>query len=171
MDITELLRVFQADMRYHSVIETWPPVTDVDLAVFESEVGFTWPTSFKRFIKELGSGIYKLYGCQDIDLTNRVLWLTTWHRTLPEQMEVEGSGTVPSNSLHCLMPEDSNGGAWCWLPTLQRADGEIPLAYWEMDDDKLVYKVDTFTEWLEILITSRNEVIRALDVNERLSLG
>jgi hypothetical protein len=171
MDIHEATRILKSDMDQHLVIESLPPLTDVELAEFERSANFVLPPSFRTFIKQFGSGIYVLYGCQDINLTSRTYWLTTFHQDLPKQMKLEEGGSVPTDSLLCLMPEDSNGGAWCWLPTLRRVDGEVPLAYWEMDDDKLVYKVNSFTEWLEVLITSRNEVIRVLDVEERLSLG
>ena len=71
----------------------------------------------------------------------------------------------------CLMTEDSNGGAWCWITTEDKENGEWSLAYYNINDEKFYYKVSSFIEWLEIATTCKEEVIRELDVEEILGLG
>ncbi|TXD49838.1 hypothetical protein [Polaribacter sp. IC073] len=66
------------------------------------------------------------------------------------------------------MTEDSNGGAWCWLISEEKKDNEWALAYYI--DQKLHYKVENFTEWLNILAKDGYEVIRELDTEEELGL-
>ena len=78
---------------------------------------------------------------------------------------------IKVDSLLCLMSEDSNGGAWCWLTSEETKDGEWPLAYYSLSDKKLHYKVQNFAQRLKILINSKGEVIRELDLDYKLGLG
>lgn len=68
------------------------------------------------------------------------------------------------------MTEDSNGGAWCWLTSESDEDGELALAYYDPFKEELFYKVPNFTNWLEILVREKQEIIRILDVDEVLGL-
>ena len=87
------------------------------------------------------------------------------------KIELVGEKEILANTLLCLMTEDSNGGAWFWLTSEASKNGEWPLAYYSLSDKKLHYKVKNFTEWLKILTKNENEVIRGLDVDEKLGLG
>ena len=66
------------------------------------------------------------------------------------------------------MTEDSNGGAWCWL-TSEKKENEWALAYYI--NQKLHFKVENFTEWLNLLTKNGYEVIRELDTEDELGLG
>ena len=169
MDIRELVRILKSDNDKHEQVD--PPFTDERLAEFERNTKFVAPPSFAIFLKEFGSGAYWLYGRQPIDSAESPAWLRTYRPNLPNVTEIFGGGNVPTDSLLCLMSEDSNGGAWCWLPTLRSIDGECPLAYWDMASRKLHYQVSSFAKWLEILIINKDEVIRVLDNEELLGLG
>ncbi len=90
---------------------------------------------------------------------------------MDSEIELVGEKQIKVDSLLCLMTEDSNGGAWCWLTSEGKDDGEWALAYYSLHDRKLYYKVKDFTEWLRLLVMSKGEVIRELDNENKLGLG
>jgi hypothetical protein len=169
MDIQDSIRSLQEDFNEHEHV--FPKLTDEQIAEFARKAQFVVPPSFRIFLKTFGSGAYWLYGCQPLDSAENPFRLRTFQGNLPDMTELDGEQSVPTDSLLCLMTEDSNGGAWCWLTTLQENGGECPLAYWEPSSKKLYYKVESFANWLQLLVTEKNEVIRVLDVEERLGLG
>jgi SMI1-KNR4 cell-wall len=152
-------------------------LTDSEILDAEARLGLKLPTSYRSFLTQFGDGAYWLYGCQSVSslrgnaCEHPAPWLKEILPDAPDPVPVVGEGTVPLASLLCLMSEDSNGGSWCWLTSQASAEGEWPLAYYERFEKKLFYKIPTFCDWLELLITHREEVIRVLDVEEKLGLG
>jgi hypothetical protein len=163
------------------------PLSDADIQTLTEQSGFKLPPSYLGFLYEFGNGdvtnlgSYQIFH-QDIDAPDNVWDFTRAKPNAPDPVPVDGGSPVPKNSLFCLMTEDSNGGAWCWLTSEADADGEYPLAYYysgTIEDDyesenpvkSLFYRVPNFTTWLEILVRGHQEVIRSLDVNHRLHLG
>ena len=159
------------------------PLSDADIKGLIQQSGFTLPPSYLVFLYEFGNGdtidrgSYQIF-YQDIDAPDNVWDFSRAHPDAPDLIPVEGGSPVPKSSLFCLMTEDSNGGSWCWLTSEPDADGEYPLAYYsrgysgEEDIGKqLFYRVPNFTTWLDILVRDRHEVIRSLDVDDRLHLG
>jgi hypothetical protein len=159
----------KSDHKRHA--DVLPVLTDRQLVEFQQKADFIGPGSFVVFLKEFGSGAKWLYQAQAMDSAAQPSRLSTYRRNLPGSIELFEGGSVPKDSLLCLMTEDSNGGAWCWLTSLRSPDGECPLAYWDASTGKLHFKLDSFTDWLRILVTYKGEVIRALDKDERLQLG
>jgi hypothetical protein len=136
----------------------------------EGELQLTLPESYKIFLKHFGDGGDWVFN-QNIDSVRNFSWFTDYRENLYTKIELVGEKKVDVNTLLCLMTEDSNGGAWCWLTSEVSGNGEWPLAYYSLSDEKLHYKVENFTEWLKILTDEGNEVIRELDVDEKLDLG
>lgn len=140
-----------------------------EIQLVEKKLNLNLPNSYKIFLKYFGDGAYWIY-FQTIDQIQNYSWLKDYRDNLGETLQLNKE-TIDVDSLLCLMSEDSNGGAWCWLTFQQNNDGEWPLAYYSISDKKLHYKVKNFTEWLKILTETKYEVIRELDIDEKLGLG
>jgi len=168
-DIHSLIKQLKKDSIQHEQVEH--PLTAQQIKAFEKETGFQAPPSFSVFLRLFGDGAYWLYGCQPVDSTSNPSWLGDLRHNAPSMMPVDGGNPISKDSLFCLMTEDSNGGAWCWLTSERDADGECPLAYYGFVEKKLFYKVESFTRWLSLLVENREEVIRVLDTDDELCLG
>ena len=140
-----------------------------EIQLIKKKLNLNLPNSYKIFLKYFGDGAYWIY-FQTIDQIQNYSWLKDYRDNLGETLQLNKE-TIDVDSLLCLMSEDSNGGAWCWLTFQQNNDGEWPLAYYSISDKKLHYKVKNFTEWLKILTETKYEVIRELDIDEKLGLG
>ncbi len=147
-----------------------PNLTDTELLELESKLNLTFPLSYKLFLKYFGDGGYYIY-FNAVDSIRNVSWLADYRTGLGDTIALEEENKlVKVDTLLCLMTEDSNGGAWCWLTAEESNDGEWPLAYYSLSDQKLHYKVQSFTEWLKLLVDSKGEVIRELDLEHKLGL-
>ena len=138
-----------------------------EIEEIEKQLSLKLPQSYKIFLKHFGDGgSYIFY--QSIDAIQNYSWLKDYRDYLGETIQLDNE-VIAVNSLLCLMTEDSNGGAWCWLTQERNKNNEWPLAYYI--NNKLNYKVENFTAWLKILSNTKSEVIRALDIEEELGLG
>ncbi|WP_233269856.1 SMI1/KNR4 family protein [Polaribacter sp. L3A8] len=143
-------------------------LNDEEIKAIENKLQLDLPTSYKIFLKHFGDGGNWVFS-QYIDSIQNFSWLSNYRNDFSETIELDGGKLLKVNSLLCLMTEDSNGGAWCWLTSEKDTNGEWELAYYM--DNKLHYKVLNFTEWLNILTKEGVEVIRELDLEETLGLG
>ncbi len=169
-----LILILKSDSAFHKEVER--PITDEEIILTETELGIKLPPSYKHFLKEFGNGAYWLYNVdQPINGINKeygnIHWLGEHRNYLDDTIESDGFGTFETKKLLCLMTENSNGGAWVWITTENNNDGEWPLAYYNISDRKLYYKISNFVEWLKIATKSKKEVIRQLDKEFRLGLG
>ncbi|MBK8626589.1 MAG: SMI1/KNR4 family protein [Saprospiraceae bacterium] len=155
--IDSLITILKADMELH--IDVANTATDAEIKEAELKLGVQLPSSYKTFVKEFGNGAHEIH------------WFSEYRNFVPDTVHTDGFGSFAANTLLCLMTEDSNGGAWCWITTEHNENGEWSLAYFNIDDKKFYYKVSNFIEWLEIATTCKEEVIRELDVEEILGLG
>lgn len=151
---------------YHLHEDIGKKLTDVQIKDLEKQISLTLPLSYKLFLQYFGNGGTWIYA-DSIDTVHEFSWFSKSKDTI----EVVGGNEVTQNSLLFLMTEDSNGGSWCWLTSEKNEDGEWSLAYYNRQDNKLHYKINNFTEWLKILVASKGEVIRELDVDDKLGLG
>jgi hypothetical protein len=142
-------------------------LNDKEIELIEEKLELSFPYSYKIFLKYFGDGGSWVYS-QDIDNIQNYSWLGDYRKNLGETIQLEEK-VIRVDSLLCLMTEDSNGGAWCWLTSKGSDKKEWPLAYYS--EGKLHYKVENFTEWLKILTETGHEIIRELDVEEKLGLG
>lgn len=164
----ELIKILIADSKQHQ--EIGPKLTNSEIQDVENELGLKLPPSYKIFLKEFGNGAYWLY-MNSIDDIKQHNFLKKYRKDLGETIELVGGKEFKVDSLLCLMTEDSNGGAWVWLTSENKKNGEWPLAYYSLSDKKLHYKVENFIEWLRLLTKTKHEVIRELDVEDKLELG
>jgi len=168
--IDSLIAILKSDLELHKDVEK--TVTDVEIKEAELKLGVQLPPSYKQFLKEFGNGAYWLYHVdQSVNGVHQIHWFSEYRNYVPDTVHTDGFGSFESNTLLCLMTEDSNGGAWCWITTEDKENGEWSLAYYNINDEKFYYKVSNFIEWLEIATTCKEEVIRELDVEEILGLG
>lgn len=153
---------------YHLYENVGKTLTDEEIKKVEARLKLELPKSYKIFLKYFGDGGYWIF-VQAIDSIQKGGFYKEYdyHNQLSEYVYLNNE-KIKTNSLLCLMTEDSNGGAWCWLTNYQIKDNEWPLAYYI--DGKLHYKVKNFTEWLSV-VASEQEVIRKYDVEEKLGLG
>jgi len=172
-ELDSLISILKSDRAMHKDIVS--TVSDKQIEITENELGIKLPASYKYFLKEFGNGAYWLYHVdQPINGVDKeygeIHWLGKHRRYIDDGDEIpsDGFGTFKTNSLLCLITENSNGGAWCWLTN--KENGEWPLAYYNMGD-KLYYKIPNFVEWLKIATKCKEEVIRELDTEYRLGLG
>ncbi|MCL7762280.1 SMI1/KNR4 family protein [Polaribacter sp. Z014] len=142
-------------------------LNDEEITSIENKLQLKLPISYKIFLKYFGDGGYWVF-TQGIDGIQNYSYLKDYNQSLGETIQLEEQ-SVNVDSLLCLMTEDSNGGAWCWLTSEVVKDNEWSLAYYI--DHKLHYKVKNFTEWLKLLTKEGYEVIRELDTEEKLGLG
>jgi hypothetical protein len=142
-------------------------LNEEEIQAIETILHLKLPGSYKIFLKYFGDGGPWIFS-QGIDNIRNYSYLKDYNKSLKQTIQLEEQ-TINVDSLLCLMTEDSNGGAWCWLTLEQRKDNEWALAYYR--DQKLYYKVENFTEWLKLLTKEGAEVIRELDTEEELGLG
>ena len=174
INMDSLISILKSDFKLHKDVES--PIADREISITESELGIKLPSSYKHFLKEFGNGAYWLYHVdQPINGVNKeyekIHWLGEYRNYLGDTIESDGFGTFETKTLLCLMTENSNGGAWVWITTENKDDGEWPLAYYSINDRKLYYRISNFIEWLKIATKSKEEVIRQLDIEYRLGLG
>ncbi|AJR03369.1 SMI1/KNR4 family protein [Siansivirga zeaxanthinifaciens] len=167
LKISRLLITMLEEFQFH--LDVQPTLTETELIEIEKQINLSLPLSYKLFLKYFGDGGTWIYA-NSIDSIRNRSWLSNYRKELDEKIELDNK-KIKVDSLLCLMAEDSNGGAWCWLTTEDTKDGEWPLAYYSISDKKLHYKVQNFTEWIQILVNSKEEVIKELDLDYKLGLG
>ncbi|AIM61177.1 cell wall assembly protein Knr4 [Cellulophaga lytica] len=165
--ISRLLIKMLEEFQFHDDVQ--PTLTETEIIEIEKQINLTLPLSYKLFLKYFGDGGTWIY-TNSIDSIRNRSWLSDYRNELNEKIELDNK-EIKVDSLLCLMSEDSNGGAWCWLTSEDTKDGEWPLAYYSLSDKKLHFKVENFAEWLKILTNSKGEVIRELDLDYQLGLG
>lgn len=152
---------------FHHHKEVGKRLNEDEIKAFEERLKLNLPESYKIFLKYFGDGGSWVFS-QCIYSVQEYYYLHETSESLGETIELDGE-FIAVNSLLSLMTEDSNGGAWCWLTAENKK--EWSLAYYSMQDQKLHYRVDNFTEWLNLLTKDGYEVIRGLDLEEKLGLG
>ena len=165
-DIRFLIKQLKKDSAQHENVGQ--VLSEDEIVQLEKSLGEKFPESYRIFLKEFGNGAYWLYHNGMNDIT-KLYKLNSSGRLKMKSVEYEDGKFYSIDSLLCLMSEDSNGGAWVWLTSEKSEDGEWPLAYYSFG--KLYYKVENFTEWLNLLIKCKHEVIRELDIDDKLGLG
>jgi hypothetical protein len=166
-DIYALIKRSKRDFSQHEDVGT--PATMEQVSTFEQKTGFSLPPSFRIFVEQFGNGAYWLYKSQPLDSINNPVWLRELYPELPVTVLIDEGGKANRDALLCLMTEDSNGGSWCWITDESSSGADCPIAYFSFG--KLYYKLPSFEEWLKILVSTKMEVIRALDYDKADKLG
>ena len=171
-EMQELIKILQKDINLHEKVER--VISSREIRNQEKKLGIRLPDSYKKFLKEFGNGANSLYHVDQpingIDTKyGGIHWLGKYRNSLGNEIQSDGFGAFQTNSLLCLMTENSNGGAWVWLTSEYSDNGEWPLAFFI--DGKLYYKVKNFKEWVRLATQCKGEVIRELDKVTKLNLG
>ncbi|WP_299680623.1 SMI1/KNR4 family protein [uncultured Tenacibaculum sp.] len=174
IEMQELIRILKDDLKYHENINS--KITNQQINKLENDMNIKLPDSYKVFLQEFGNGAESLYHIdQPINGINiefgAIHWIGKFRKKLGKEVPSDGFGIYKKDSLLCLMTENSNGGAWVWLTSQSDENGEWPLAFYNIKDGKLYYKVNSFKEWIRIATKCKNEVIRELDKKNKLGLG
>ena len=167
--------------------ETYPVATESDVRMTADALGMELAPSFRTFVCEFSNGAY-LYGLQEVSAVGHgnaqivaIHEVDRLSQDLERDQEIpffEADGTVRYGDT-IPFSLDSNGNEWCFLGT-----GDSPVAYLateegEIDRYRLFGRLNSFTDWLHVLIDSHgeDEVIRTLykdrdDVlGDRMMLG
>ncbi|CAM1340360.1 putative Cell wall assembly/cell proliferation coordinating protein, KNR4 [Tenacibaculum amylolyticum] len=131
-----------------------PKLLKSDIENIEGNLQVTFPSSYKLFLQYFGDGGEHIYGTP-IHSSKKLVLLSDHQKDLGSTVQFENGTTVPTKDLLCLVTNDKNGGAWCWLMNENTDTGEWPLVYFNSKEQKLQYKVDNFTEWLKILVAHK----------------
>ena len=169
IQMQRLVDILIADSHLHTDIG--PKLTEIEIKESEERLGLRLPASYRFFLKNFGNSAYWIYH-QNVNELETLSFLNEYPKNPRKTIELEEEGRqIEVASLLCLMTEDSNGGAWCWITSENNDSGEWPLVYYSLSDRKLHYKLENFVKWLEILTECKHEVIRELDKAEKLHLG
>ncbi len=166
LTISAVVTRLHADRDKHE--DVGPCLKKSEIQRIERRLDVSLSPSYATFLTEFGDGAYWLYGAQAVDHAHHVDWLPKNRPNVPARVTYQGS-YVASCRLYCLMTEDSNGGAWCWLPDFTDENGEQPLGYY--DSDRTVHFRVNFVDWLNLLVEHKDEVVRRLDKDGALGLG
>jgi hypothetical protein len=147
--------------------ELYPVAQPSDIRRTEDALGRPLPPSYAAFVSTFSNGAY-LYLLQEVGAVGdgnqqiaaiQSIDLEDWPEAddtiaFHEGGSLKGSALIPFGL-------DHNGNAWCFLAE-QGAAAEYPVAYFVPLKRKLYGRLDSFTQWLGILIEKQEEVIRTL---------
>jgi SMI1 / KNR4 family (SUKH-1) len=148
--------------------ETYPVATADDIHTTESALGKSLPDSYKTFVREFSNGAY-LFGVQEVGAVGagnrQIMAIQKIERTGVDAAEIisirEGGSTTYGNLIPFGL--DSNGNEWCFLAGGEPAGYEYPVAYYHSSGHKLFgYFFPSFSDWLQRLVETQDEVIRTL---------
>ncbi len=164
MNIDELMAKLRSEGRH----EMYPPASQADIEMTETALGRKLPDSFKRFVGEFSNGAY-LFEVQEVSAVgdgNRQIGAIQDARA-PDDGDAnevipfrEGGETRYGDLIPFGL--DSNGNEWCFVVDGNPAGNEYAVAYLDTTGRKLYGKLDSFDEWLSILVKEQDEVIRTL---------
>jgi len=154
-------------LRAEGTHETYPVANPEAVAVTEAALGQLLPDSYKTFVQEFSNGAY-LFEIQEVSAvgegSRQIMAIQNIQRPPAHATDVIPFREGGSTTYGRLIPFglDGNGNEWCFV-----ADGELPgreytVAYHHPAVRKLFGQLPSFTDWLERLIQTRNEVIRTL---------
>lgn len=160
--------------------ETYPPATDIDIQATETVLGKSLPASYKNFVKSFSNGAY-LYMLQEVGAVGEgnkqissLQDLAITEAQPDDRIPFRDGGEMLFKNL-IPFSLDSNDNAWCFISNDSQPSIEQSVAYLDTTGQKLYGRLNSFTDWLQILIKKQNEVIRTLydeDVlHEELELG
>lgn len=175
-DLQTLIKQMQQDSVRHTKVGEKLSLAEIEQ--IEEKLGFIISPSYAVFLQKFGDGAYWLYESQPIDSLRTPLWFAEAHPKVASTLKMENGEQIATKDLLCLMTEDANGGSWCWITSEKDIDNEQPLIYYgfsseegPLADGGLFYKLPSFVHWLDILVKEQQEVIRALDKENKLILG
>jgi hypothetical protein len=153
-------------LRSQGTHETYPVASAEDVAATEAALGKPLPNSFKTFVREFSNGAY-LFELQEVSAVGEGNpQITAIQKIYRSQVDVgvaipfrEGGSTVYGNLIPFGL--DSNGNEWSFIAEGEPT-GEYAVAYYDSNGKKLFGQLPTFSDWLQRLVETQDEVIRTL---------
>ncbi|MUG64951.1 hypothetical protein GNP94_02895 [Paenibacillus campinasensis] len=152
--------------------EVYPPATEADIKETEIALGVRLPESYCKFVSEFSNGAY-LYRCQEISAVgqgNQQIgalqhtyrpWTAGPHKVDDGQpIPIREGGYVTVDQL-IPFAYDHNGNMWCFIVEKMQ-DHEYRVGYYDKFQPKLYGVMDSFHDWLNVCVSHREEVIRAI---------
>lgn len=159
-----------------------PPANEADLSYSEAKLGFALPDGYREFVTLFSNGAW-LYSCQQVASVGEqprpdsvesihdgtAAWFRRARREgRPAAIPYRDGPPVPRTEVVPFSP-DHNGNAWC----LRLPKGDV--YYWNASNDTLYARLNSFEEWLAILVRFHDEVIRSVStrnvIYDELALG
>ena len=180
--IGKLIKILKQTKKEH---EVYPVATNKDLNITEAKIKAVLPKSYVEFVRRFSNGGY-LFFIQEVcsvgDSNKKIASIhSVFHKDLLTGKALSHSNLnriIPINNTDLFINRrnlipfslDSNGNAWCFLVFNGTIKDEYPVAYLDSQNLKLYGLLSGFTEWLSILISEKEEVIRVV-CNEETILG
>jgi hypothetical protein len=147
--------------------ETYAVAGPEAVATTEAAIGRSLPDSFKTFVQEFSNGAY-LFEIQEVSAVGQgnrqIMAIQDIHRAPVDSGQAipfrEGGSTAYGNLIPFGL--DSNGNEWCFVAEGNPPGHEYSVAYYGSAGKKLFGRLGGFTDWLERLVQTREEVIRTL---------
>jgi SMI1 / KNR4 family (SUKH-1) len=154
-------------LRSEGTQDTYPVASADALAVTEAAIGKQLPDSYRTFVQQFSNGAY-LFGVHEVSAVGegnrQITAIQDIHRSPVDPHDTipfrEGGSTAFGNLIPFGL--DSNGNEWCFVGEGDPGGHEYALAYYDSGGKKLFGRLESFTDWIERLIQTQDEVIRTL---------
>jgi hypothetical protein len=175
VDINDLIKLLE-----NGDHEKYPLASKKDIEITEKAIAKSLPISYKTFLTLFSNGAY-LYLIQEVSAVGAgskqvaaIQNITCLKGEPDETITIREGGET---KFKYLVPFslDSNGNAWCFITNVNTSVEEYMVTYFDTHGRKGYSKLESFSEWLKILIEKQVEVIRTLYddsvINDELQLG
>ncbi|MCH2033573.1 MAG: SMI1/KNR4 family protein [Tenacibaculum sp.] len=163
----ELIINLADDYSKHKNIGT--KLTEESIQNFEKKINLTLPESYKLFLTYFGDGGEMIYDTSILS-TKKTKFIKDQYNNLPEELQTS-EGTVSTNSLLALTKNKKGKGAWYWVTNDLNENNEWPLVFIDTENNTIGYSVKEFSEWLQLLVKSKSDVISAIKNREETLSG
>lgn len=161
--------LIQSLVNEREIHETYEAASKEDIEQTEKALNCKLPQSYCDFVSQFSNGAF-LYMIQEVSAVGngneqifpmqRFSLRTMTGGEIPERIPIREGGSVNADRL-IPFSLDHNGNAWCFIVD-QMMDNEYKVAYFDSQKPKLYGVMDSFNEWLKVLVNNRVEVIRVL---------
>ncbi len=163
----ELIINLADDYSKHKNIGT--KLTEVSIQNFEKKINLTLPESYKLFLTYFGDGGEMIYDTSILS-TKKTKFIKDQYNDLPDELQTS-EGTVSTNALLALTKNKKGKGAWYWVTNDLNENNEWPLVFIDTENNTIGYSVKEFSEWLQLLVKSKSDVISAIKNREETLSG
>lgn len=163
----ELIINLADDYSKHKNIGT--KLTEESIQNFEKKINLTLPKSYKLFLTYFGDGGEMIYDTSILS-TKKTKFIKDQYNDLPDELHTS-EGTVSTNALLALTKNKKGKGAWYWVTNDLNENNEWPLVFIDTENNTIGYSVKEFSEWLQLLVKSKSDVISAIKNREETLSG
>lgn len=144
-------------------------LTEESIQNFEKKINLTLPESYKLFLTYFGDGGEMIYDTSILS-TQKTKFIKDQYNNLPDELQTS-EGTVTTNALLALTKNKKGKGAWYWVTNDINENNEWPLVFIDTENNSIGYSVKEFSEWLQLLVKSKSDVISAIKNREETLSG